>query len=244
MQTWLHWVGLPSAKTQVQEDTPLVWVTWKCLGFSNVHRVTFVQAGLHTFLWIAIDRLSSQIKAVERLSVASDPGPHYSKVTRSSLSLAWSVLSVCVPSPATVGHLCSRGDTEPSWDQGLLRYVLCQRMLRKYFKLLTAGAKTDKHTSLWPEKSLQPTYYFKKLPVMHLQTLTQWKTWGDSFKFATTWSLLAFAVLIISAISFFFQAGFLFCSYFIRQRLIRRLKTTLLALMTIIIYTLVQAAPV
>lgn len=79
---------------------------------------------------------------------------------------------------------------------------------------------------------------------MHLQTLTQQKPLGDSFKFATTWSLLAFTVLIVSAISFFFKAGFLFCSYFIRQRMIRRLKTTLLALMTIIIYTRVQAAQV
>lgn len=176
--------------------------------------------------------------------MASDPGPLYSKVTRSSLSLACSVLSVCVPSPATVDHLCCRGDTEPLWDQGLLRYILCKRLLRKYFKPLTAGAKTDKHTVLWPEKSLQLTCYLKKLSVMHLQTLTQQKTLGDSFKFATTWSLLAFAVLIVSAISFFFKAGFLFCSYFIRQRMIRRLKTTLLALMTIIIYTLVQAAQV
>lgn len=174
--------------------------------------------------------------------MASDPSPLYSKVTGSLLSLACSVLSVCVP-PLPLLIICAAGVIRSPHETRPAEIHALQKDAEKVFQAVDSRYN-DKHTALWPEKSLQPTYYFKKLSVMHLQTLTQWKTWGDSFKFATTWSLLAFAVLIISAISFFFEAGFLLCSYFIRQRMIRRLKTTLLALMTIIIYTLAQAAQV
>lgn len=113
MQTWLHWVGLHLAKSQVLETT-----TWFAqLGFQYWAESNLcIGKAPHVSMYhwrSALKPSKSSWKTLPN-SVAPDPGPLKSKVSKAALSLTCSVLSIHVPSPAAVYQLCCRGGTEPS----------------------------------------------------------------------------------------------------------------------------------